>query len=181
MARCLHAAGVRRLAVAEANAAEAALVSGLEVVAVASLQRCVGHLDGSAPLNLARPGEVAATADPSPDLSEVRGQEQAKRALEIAAAGGHNLLMVGPPGEWQDHAGQGLLLTPSGPRHRPGTRGGGALLAAGRAPRAPAHNRATPFRSPHHSVSRAGLIGGGSGLARPGEISLAHPSVQLCY
>ncbi len=64
---------------------------------VASLQRCVGHLDGSAPLNLARPEEVAATADPSPDLSEVRGQEQAKRALEIAAAG-HNLLMVGPPG-----------------------------------------------------------------------------------
>ncbi len=97
MARCLSAAGVRRLAVAEENAAEAALVETLEVVGVSSLQRCVAHLDGSARLPAAAPGPSPPAPD-TMDLSAVHGQEQAKRALEIAAAGGHNLLMVGPPG-----------------------------------------------------------------------------------
>jgi DNA invertase Pin-like site-specific DNA recombinase len=96
MARCLRVAGIRRLVVAEENAAEAALVESLEVVGVSSLARCVAHLDGSDPLPLAAPGPRAEVEETT-DLSEVRGQEQAKRALEIAAAGGHNLLMVGPP------------------------------------------------------------------------------------
>jgi magnesium chelatase family protein len=176
MARCLHAAGVRRLAVAEENAAEAALVEALEVVGVSSLQRCVGHLDGSAPLAAASPGAPA----PPPatlDLRDVHGQEQAKRALEIAAAGGHNLLMVGPPGSGKTMLARAFcsLLPDLGAGESLEVAALYSLRGALRE-RPPTATR-PPFRSPHHSVSRAGLIGGGSGLARPGEISLAHRGV----
>ncbi len=176
MARCLRAAGVRRLAVAEENAAEAALVESLEVVGVASLQRCVGHLDGSAPLPAAAPGAV-----PPPevvaDLAEVRGQEQAKRALEIAAAGGHNRLMVGPPGSGKTMLARAFCsLLPDLDSEQSLEVAALYSLRGALRERPPTATR-PPFRAPHHSVSRAGLIGGGSGLARPGEISLAHHGV----
>lgn len=176
MARCLRAAGVRRLAVAEENAAEAALVDGLEVVGVASLRSCVSHLDGSAPLTRARPG-----APPPPvaasDLAEVRGQEQAKRALEIAAAGGHNLLMVGPPGSGKTMLARAFCsLLPDLDNEESLEVAAIYSLRGALRERPPTATR-PPFRSPHHSISRAGLIGGGSGLARPGEISLAHRGV----
>ena len=180
MARCLRAAGVRRLAVAEENAAEAALVDSLEVVGVSSLQRCVGHLDGSQPLPLASPGD-APPPDEAADLAEVRGQEQAKRALEIAAAGGHNLLMVGPPGGGKTMLARAFCsLLPDLDNEESMEVAALYSLRGALRERPPTATR-PPFRAPHHSVSRAGLIGGGSGLARPGEISLAHPSVQLCY
>jgi magnesium chelatase family protein len=176
MARCLRAAGVRRLAVAEENAAEAALVEALEVVGVSSLQRCVGHLDGSAPLPAATPGPPSHVED-SIDMAEVRGQEQGKRALEIAAAGGHNLLMVGPPGSGKTMLAQAFCsLLPDLDNDESLEVAALYSLRGALRERPPTVTR-PPFRAPHHSVSRAGLIGGGSGLARPGEISLAHHGV----
>jgi magnesium chelatase family protein len=177
MARCLRAAGVRRLAVAEENAAEAALVESLEVVGVSSLQRCVAHLDGSAPLPQAVPGRPERVEDTT-DLSEVRGQEQAKRALEIAAAGGHNLLMVGPPGSGKTMLARAFCsLLPDLDNDESLEVAALYSLRGALRERPPTATR-PPFRAPHHSVSRAGLIGGGSGLARPGEISLAHASTR---
>ena len=176
MARCLRAAGVRRLAVAEENAAEAALVDSLEVVGVSSLQRCVGHLDGSDPLPPASPGTAPAPEEPG-DLAEVRGQAQAKRALEIAAAGGHNLLMVGPPGGGKTMLARAFCsLLPDLDNEESMEVAALYSLRGALRERPPTATR-PPFRAPHHSVSRAGLIGGGSGLARPGEISLAHHGV----
>ncbi len=176
MARCLHRAGVRRLVVAEENAAEAALVETLEVVGVSSLQRCVGHLDGSGPLPRASPGQAAALEEPT-DLCEVRGQEHAKRALEIAAAGGHNLLMMGPPGSGKTMLARAFCsLLPDLDNEESLEVAALYSLRGALRERPPTVTR-PPFRAPHHTVSRAGLIGGGSGLARPGEISLAHRGV----
>lgn len=176
MARCLRAAGVRRLVVAAENAAEAALVESLDVVGVASLQASVAHLDGSAPLPSATPGTAPPVEDGT-DLSEVRGQEQAKRALEIAAAGGHNLLMVGPPGSGKTMLARAFCsLLPDLDSDESLEVAALYSLRGALRERPPTATR-PPFRAPHHSVSRAGLVGGGSGLARPGEISLAHHGV----
>jgi magnesium chelatase family protein len=176
MARCLSAAGVRRLAVAEENAAEAALVDSLEVVGVSSLQRCVGHLDGSAPLTAATPGAPAAVEE-TIDMAEVRGQEHGKRALEIAAAGGHNLLMVGPPGSGKTMLAQAFCSLLPDLDNEQSLEVAALYSVRGALRERPPTATRPPFRAPHHSVSRAGLIGGGSGLGRPGEISLAHHGV----
>lgn len=184
MARCLAASGVQRLIVAEANAGEAALVEDLRVLAAPTLGACVEHLAGSNPLTPAAPAAPGPEPDAGFDLASVRGQAQAKRALEIAAAGGHNVLMTGPPG-----AGKTMLarafstLLPDLPSEQAlevaaiySLRGALRERAAG--------SQRPPFRCPHHSVSRAGLVGGGAGMAQPGEISLAHRGVlfldELC-
>jgi magnesium chelatase family protein len=176
MARCLRAAGVRHLAVAEENAAEAALVDSLAVIGVSSLQRCVAHLDGSDPLPAANAGSATA-AEEAADLADVRGQGQAKRALEIAAAGGHNLLMMGPPGSGKTMLARAFCsLLPDLDNEESLEVAALYSLRGALRERPPTATR-PPFRAPHHSVSRAGLVGGGSGLARPGEISLAHHGV----
>ena len=97
MARCLAGAGIKRLIVAVDNAPEAALADGLEVLGAPSLQACIEYLRGERPLVRAVRDASPEPGSPEPDLGAVRGQGQAKRALEIAAAGGHNLLMTGPP------------------------------------------------------------------------------------
>ena len=184
MARCLAMAGIRRLVVPVENAAEAALADGLEVLGAASLQACVEHLRGEGRLITGVRDESSPGVAPEPDLAAVRGQGQAKRALEIAAAGGHNVLMTGPPG-----AGK-TMLARTFPSLLPDLPSDAALEVAaiyslrGTLRERPPTTLRPPFRAPHHSISRAGLVGGGTGLAQPGEISLAHRGVlfldELC-
>ena len=156
-----------------ANAAQAARVPGLRVLRADTLAEVVAHLGGQAPLPEAIAAEPPPAA-PEPCLSEVRGQSAARRALEIAAAGGHSLLMIGPPGAGKSMLARRLpgLLPPLDPEQ--------ALEAAAVAGLAGAADAALsdrpPFRAPHHGASAAALIGGGA-RPRPGEISLAHLGV----
>jgi len=170
-----RAAGYERLIVPAENASEAALADGLEVLPVPSLERLVDLLHGRWTPEPARPDPVRCdTAPHAPDLADVRGQGDAKRALEIAAAGGHNLLMVGPPGAGKTMVARrlpGILPPPSFDEALEITRiHGVAGLGDGRL----AAER--PFRAPHHTISPSGLVGGGS-QPRPGEITLAHRGV----
>ncbi len=175
LAEALWRAGARTLLCPAAAAPEAALVEGLDVHPVASLGEAVGWLRGAE-----LPTAIAAAPDAEPaagtDLAEVRGQSLARRALEIAAAGGHHLLFFGPPGAGKSMLARrlpGILppleieesLTVTRLHSAAGLRAPGRGLMRGR-----------PFRAPHHSLSRAGLIGGGS-PPRPGELSLAHHGV----
>ncbi len=156
--------------------------AGLEVLAPRSLIQIVNHFKGTQVLSPPRPGELleggagpGPGSNPRPDLREVRGQESAKRALEIAAAGGHNLLMVGPPGAGKSMLAARLpgLLPPLSARELLEVsmiHSVAGLLERGRL------SRARPFRAPHHGASMAAMVGGGL-RARPGEISLAHRGV----
>jgi len=178
-ARWLRRRGYRTLFVPSADADEAALVEGLEVVPCAHLGSVVDHVLGREPIPAAPP----ARPQPDPlqaiehDLCEVHGQEEAKRALEIAAAGGHHVLMSGPPG-----AGK-TMLARCLPGILPPLTLDDALEVAqvrsllGELPARGPLDWARPFRAPHHGVSMAGLVGGGSGVALPGEISRASQGV----
>jgi len=179
-ARWLYRHGIRHLFVAAADAAEAALVEGLEVFPCSDLASVWAHLYATAPIQPQPKTEPSLLAPDDPaeeDLSEVQGQDEARRALEVAAAGGHHLLMSGPPG-----AGK-TMLARCLPGILPRLEVGEALELAqirsllGDLPRSGPLDSARPFRAPHHSVSMSGLIGGGHVLAVPGEISRAHHGV----
>ncbi len=153
---------------------EAKWASGIPVLAPRDLSSLLGHLKGSQVLPEPTRGDVE-EPPPITDLKQVKGQETAKRALEIAAAGGHNLLMVGPPGSGKSLLASclsGILpeLTPAEALEVSMVQSVAGTLSAGRI------SRARPFRAPHHSASMAALTGGGLKV-RPGEVSLAHLGV----
>ncbi len=169
--------GVREILLPAANAGEASALRAVNVVAVRTLTEAVGHVLGTAPLGPALPPVFGAgeARRPAPDLDQVRGQEVAKRGLEVAAAGGHNLLLLGPPGSGK------TLLARCLPGLLPPLTQTEAIavtkihsLAAEQPPAGLLHER--PFRSPHTGTSTAGMIGGGP-YPRPGEASLAHLGV----
>ena len=169
-------AGLRGIIVPAANLAESRLVEGLEVVGAETLRDVVTYLRTGAVPEVPAPQVAAEETQPDgADLGEVRGQATARRALEVAAAGGHNLLLIGSPG-----AGKTMLARRL-PTILP-TLGRDEALevtqlhsVAGLLPRGLVVRR--PFRAPHHSVSAAGLLGGGASVLRPGEVSLAHHGV----
>ena len=176
MALATKQAGIQSLFVPEENAAEATLAQGPAVYPVRDVAQLARHLTGEEPISPAPPWQPGAAVHAGPDFAEVKGQEQVKRALEIAAAGGHNVLMSGPPG-----SGKSMLA-----RRLPGILPDMTLaeslettqihsvmgLTSSRCPLV----ETRPFRSPHHTISPMGMAGGGSN-PRPGEISLAHNGV----
>jgi magnesium chelatase family protein len=174
--------GLVGLVLPVANASEAAIVGGLDVVSVRSLTEAVRALNDPtafrAEMASAPPSMAMASTPPAmtPDLSDVRGQLLARRALEIAAAGGHNLLLVGPPG------GGKTMMARRLPGILPPLSFDEALdvtavhSVAGLLPAGAGLQRTRPFRAPHHTISDAALVGGGS-QPRPGEVSLAHHGV----
>lgn len=159
----------------EPNGAEAAWAGDFPLLAPHTLIGLINHFKGTQVLARPEAGQLLDSRDDIPDLRDVRGQESAKRALEVCAAGGHNLLMVGPPGSGKSMLAERLpgLLPPLDARELLDVsmvHSVAGLLERGEL------TRARPFRAPHHSASMAALVGGGA-KARPGEASLAHRGV----
>jgi magnesium chelatase family protein len=179
MALAARAAGCRGVLLPEANVREAAVVEGLEVRGARTLLDVCAHVSGERPLTPARvdiAGLISAPLEDAVDFADVRGQSAAKRALEVAAAGAHNIVLIGPPGAGKTMLARRLptilpsmdleeVLETTKIHSVAGTLAAGQSLCALR-----------PFRAPHHTISDAGLVGGGS-WPRPGEASLAHGGV----
>jgi magnesium chelatase family protein len=168
--------GLDQIVVPVANAAEAALVPGVTVRAAGSLRDVVAFARDGMPLREPPPTDGATVPD-GPDLRDIVGQERGRRAVELAAAGGHHLALFGPPGAGKTMLAQRL------PAILPPLDDASALEVtavhsiAGALPPGGSLIRRPPFQAPHHTASMAALVGGGSGIARPGALSLAHRGV----